>query len=37
MCQWVVLAKEIEGLIKLLCLKLLNLVSSPSILGYEDY
>lgn len=37
MCQRVVLAKEIESLIKLLCLKLLNLVSSPSILGYEDY
>lgn len=36
-CQWVVLAKEIEGLIKLLCLKLPNLVSSSSVLGYEDY
>lgn len=37
MCPRVVPAKEIEGLVKLLCLKLLNLVSSPSILGYEDY
>lgn len=37
MCQWIVLAKQTEGLIKLLCLKLPDLVHSPSTLEYKGY